>query len=429
METQTQPEAQIQLSDLEEDIRLLESSLEEPTVSDSAVPTAPAKAITHGNRFVQMKTYLFDRYEFRLNSWSLDLEYKSNGDEFFLPLNNNDLEVELLEQGFKGIRDNLQSLLRSSRIPRYNPLEAYLENCPKWSPNQPDFIEQLAGFVVAKDQPWFNLQFKKMLVRSLACGLNRIPFNKQCFTLASPQNDGKSSFLRFLCPKPLEAFLKEDIEFDSKDGRWALCTNLFINLDELASLSKSDINRVKAFLTTNFIKERLPYDRSNTRQPRIANFLASTNKVDFLTDETGNVRWLIFEIDSVRHDNGGQSGYEKQIDLDKVYGQAFYLLESGFQFQLTSEELKRSERVNKSFLSKGAEAEFIEKLFSAATEAEHEAFLTATEIAQEIVGTTTLAIAPSRVGKALTMLGFPVIRKHSSKSGNTVNGYYINRNT
>lgn len=428
MESQTQPEAQIQLSDLEKDIRLLESSLVEPTGSDSAVPTAPGKSSTHGNRFVEMKTYLFDRYEFQLNGWSLELEHKSKGDELFLPLNNNDLEVELLEQGFKGIRDNLQCLLRSSRIPRYNPLEAYLENCPKWSPNQPDFIEQLAGFVVAKDQPWFNLQFKKMLVRSLACGLNRIPFNKYCFTLVGNQNDGKSSFLRFICPKPLLAFFKENIEFDSKDGRWALCSNLFINLDELASLSRSDINRVKAFLTTDTIKERLPYDRSNTRQARIANFLASTNNLNFLTDETGNVRWLIFEIDSIKHDNGGSNGYAQKIDLDKVYGQAFYLLENGFQFQPTAEELQKSERVNKSFLSKSAEAEFIQKLFSAATEAEHEAFLTATEIAQEIVGTTTLAIAPSRVGKALTMLGFSVIRKHSPKSGNTVNGYYINRN-
>ena len=94
----------------------------------------------------------------------------------------------------------LMALLKSKFVPKFDPLKSYLENLPKWDESQPDYIEELANYVKSKDQYWFNLQFKKMIVRSLACSLNITAFNKQCFTLVGKQNDGKSSFLRFICP-------------------------------------------------------------------------------------------------------------------------------------------------------------------------------------------------------------------------------------
>ena len=44
-----------------------------------------------------------------------------------------------------------------------------------------------------------------------------------------------------------------------------------------------------------YINERLPYERKAENLPRILLVYWSNNMVDFLTDETGSVRWIIFE--------------------------------------------------------------------------------------------------------------------------------------
>ena len=280
--------------------------------SDSAPAAAPTPA--EKPKITRIREYIQDRYELRYDVMANDVEWRSkrtrpNGQpDKFKPINESTLTLELFERGFLGFKDMLNALLRSSWVPQYDPIQAYFDGLPVWTPDKPDYIGQLASYVSAADQTWFLNQYRKMLVRTVACGLGVIPFNKHCMVFVGRQHDGKSSFVRFHCPSSLENYYTEQIDFEGKDGQIALAGNFIVNLDELANFNKADINKAKAFLTTDKIKVRHPFDPKPKVTKRRASFFGSTNETAFLTDATGNVRWLVIKESGVLHNNGGGEG-------------------------------------------------------------------------------------------------------------------------
>lgn len=385
---------------------------------------------TNKPKFLRIKHLLSERYDFRFNSVSLDIEISKKDKNDFQVLNENDLVCELLEAGFAGVETPLMALLRSSFVPQYDPFKEYFEGLPGWTKGDKDYIEELAGFIDAKDQEWFNSQFKKMLVRTVACSIHHIPFNKQCFIFKGWQNDGKTTFVRFLCPPKLKEYITETIDVNSKDGRLALCLNFIINLDELSKLPRNEVNKVKALITVQGVKERLPYDRKPTKILRRASFFGSTNDDEFLTDSTGNVRWLVMELNKngVKHGNGGESGYNQQIDIDMVYAQAYALLKSGFQFEMTKQEIEFSEKNNQGFQVLSIEQELIQKFFIPASKDEEGAeFLTATDVLQVIELQVKNPISTNSIGKAMSNLQFEKDQKYFKELNQQRKGYWAKR--
>lgn len=376
----------------------------------------------------EAEEYISENYELRYNIISNEIEISRLGKNRYVLLNANDLLRELQREKFRMSEKALKVTLGSSFVPKYNAINEFFEKLPQWQPTDKDHIGKLASYVKAKDQFWFNSQFKKAIVRTAACALGHIAFNKQCFTLVGKQNDGKTSFVRFLCPPQLKAFIKENLDID-KDGRFALCQNFIINLDELATFSKQDINQIKTYFTTETVKDRPPYGDKPMMFKRVASFFASTNNREFLTDETGNVRWLVFEIDNIQHDNGGANGYGANVDINGVWAQAYTLLKSGFDYKLTAEELAYSEMNNNTKHRKTTyEMELIQEHFEIATEQEHDVFLTAAKIKDEIEFGTNRKTNHVQIGKALKALGYgDSIRRYDKDKRNTVNGYYLKR--
>jgi len=105
----------------------------------------------------------------------------------------------------------------------------------------------------------------------------------------------------------------------SRTARILLCKNFLINLDELAVLSRQEINSLKSYFSKTQINERLPYERKNSIINRTCSFVGSSNMDEFLTDETGSVRWLCFRINSINWD------YRAQIDINRVWAHAYAL--------------------------------------------------------------------------------------------------------
>lgn len=383
---------------------------------------------TNKNQYVQIRDYLFNKYDLRRNEISLDVEIREKSKPFFEVLNDANLICELLENNFTRIETSLKAILQSDQVESYNPLKDYLNSLPKWDESKPDYIKQLSGYVVACKQDWFNRQFKKMIVRNLACSLGIIAFNKQCFTIIGNQNDGKTTFLRFLCPPILKDYYTENITLD-KDGKIALATNLFINLDEIATIPYKERNKIKSLLSQEYIKERPPYGSKAIRIKRIANFMASTNEKELLTDETGNVRWIIFEIDSIKHDRGGSKGYSKNIDIDNIYSQAFYLLNNGFKFELTVDEIKESENYNSEYIKSFVELDLIQKHYLKDDQQNEFNFKTNADILSELIKETygDIKLNPNMIGKALKHIGVNKSSKYSKERGHSIKGYYVER--
>lgn len=290
------------------------------------------------NNYVLAEKYLGGKYSFRYNEVSNEIEYKEKKDDEYKPLNENALFRELMHSNYKISQANLASLFRSDFVEPYNPFQYYFERLPVWD-EKTDWITLLANYIEAKDQPRFNHHFKKHLVRTVACALDDKYYNKQAFILVSEvQNSGKSSFCRFLCPSQLNDYFTESINPDNKDGEITLAENLLINLDELSVLSKADINKLKSYFSRQRIKLRRPFEKKATSAPRRASFVGSTNKMEFLSDETGSVRWLCFEVGKIHWEE-----YIKAINIDNVWSQAYSLYKAGFKHDLTAVEIEEKQ--------------------------------------------------------------------------------------
>ena len=110
--------------------------------------------------------------------------------------------------------------------------------------------------------------------------------------LVAAQGIGKSTFLRFLS-------LNDDWyndNFNTLDGDKALekLRGMWIvELAELQALKRAkDSEITKAFITSRVDTYRVPYGRRTEQRPRMCVLAGTSNPVDFLTDKTGNRRFL-----------------------------------------------------------------------------------------------------------------------------------------
>lgn len=110
--------------------------------------------------------------------------------------------------------------------------------------------------------------------------------------LVGEQGRYKSSFLRFLATND-EWFndnfstLDGDRAFEKLQGMW------IVELAELQATKRTkDVETIKAFITSRDDTYRAPYARRKEHHKRMCVLAGTSNPVDFLTDRTGNRRFL-----------------------------------------------------------------------------------------------------------------------------------------
>lgn len=364
--------------------------------------------------FDKVTNYLNQKYQVRYNEIALEFEIRTENEDWE-ELNINSLFIELIQSGINITLNKLEILLKSHLIDKYNPIYNYFENLPKW--NCENHIQKLANYITTTDNQSFQKHFEKWLTRAVLCSLKKGYINKQCFVLFNTkQNSGKTSFLRFLIPTQLEKYYTEDIGID-KDGLISLCKSMIINIDELSVMSKIDVNTLKSFISKNTINARLPYDRKSSLMHRTASFCGSTNRSDFLTDETGSVRWQIFEVLEI------DFNYSKEININQVWAQAYFnaFERKNYNPELTAEDIQENEKRNEKYKQVSLEQEII---FIHFEKSENKIdFLTATDIMLAMNNALGVRLNIIKIGKALTTLNYERI-KHSKRQ---VYGYLIKR--
>ena len=371
------------------------------------------------NKFIITETYLNEKYKFRYNNVSNKFEYKEKTEDKYKELNENNLYIKLQKSNINISINNLVALLKSDFINEFNPFLEYFNSLPKWD-NQTDYIEELISHLKTKNKARLSLHFKKWIVRAVRNAIDDNYFNKQAFVLVSnKQNSGKSTFCRFLCPPKLQDYIVENIGTD-KDSLIAITENFLINLDELSTAEKNEINAFKSMFSKDKVKARLTYDKRASVHFRRANFVGSTDRWEFLTDENGSVRWLCFDIDYI------DWNYSKNINIDDVYAQAYFLLKhTSFEYEITIEEIRENEIFNKKYQVSTPERDLLQKYFRPGTQ-EKGKFFTATEIFEILTEYTNLKLSSVQIGKELKFLGYERFAKKIQ--GYTKYGYYIFEN-
>lgn len=357
--------------------------------------------------FDRIIKYINTKYRIRFNTISLDYEINIIGDDYWEPLNLYSLLIELNRNNIETNYNKLETLIKSNLIERYDPIKEYFLELPKWKKDV-DYIKKLASYVKTDDDEAFIYHLKKWFARAVKCAFEKEKINKHCIVLANgDQHAGKSTYLNSFIPKKLENYMGVNIGTD-KDSRIKMCKNFLINLEELSVIGKAEVNYIKSLISMFYINERLPYERKAENLPRICSFIGSTNMVDFLTDETGSVRWIIFDVIGRIDFN-----YSKEIDMDNVWSQAYYLAyyDNSFEAELTHQDVIENELRNEKYTNYTIEQETVLKYFEKTDNIIY--FNTATEIMTKLIP-LGLKLNRERIGKALSGFKFSRI-KHPKK--------------
>ncbi len=378
--------------------------------------------------FHKAENYISKNYDLRLDVIANEIEISPKDENNWQELNEDHLYVEMQKKHLKISIGNLRAILLSEFVPKFNPIKSYFENLPEWD-KKTDFIKQFLDYVEleqGEDKEQFLYQFKKWCVRSVKCSTIEGYYNKQAFVLsddAKGQNIGKTTYIRFLVPKALNKYYCENLPED-KDALKRLGQNFMINLDELATLSRTDINKLKSMFSSDKIKTRLPYGKKDIVISRVANFIGSTNMSTFLVDESGSVRWLCFIVKKINFN------YTTEFNIDNLWSQAYSLSKNeDFKEVMTPEDIRLNELRNDKFQILSPERELIPKYFEVPTVFENAEFLSATGILDHICLWTSngIRLNTGAIGKALPKCGF------TRKKHNGVFGYWVvkkeNRNS
>ncbi len=79
---------------------------------------------------------------------------------------------------------------------------------------------------------------------------------------------------------------------DTKDFFMQFAGKAIIEFSEGETLSRTEVKRMKAIITMQSDRYRMPYERATLDFPRRCVFAMTTNQSEYLKDETGNRRWL-----------------------------------------------------------------------------------------------------------------------------------------
>ncbi|QYZ68888.1 virulence-associated E family protein [Neotabrizicola shimadae] len=199
-----------------------------------------------------------------------------------------------------------------------SPIRDYLEGL-QWDgkPRVADWLERYCGVAPANfarkvGQAW--------LVSAVARALQPGCKADCVLVLEGPQGAGKSSALRILAG---EAWFHDGLaDLHSKDASLALRGKWVIELPELAAMRRTDIEAAKAFLSRTEERYRPPYAHTEVVEPRRCVFAATTNRVDYLNDETGGRRFWPVKV-------GKTSLADLAADRDQIWAEAVALFRSG----------------------------------------------------------------------------------------------------
>lgn len=120
--------------------------------------------------------------------------------------------------------------------------------------------------------------------------------------LEGPQGKGKSMALRELAGETFHCEI--DVAPDSKNFSELLQGKFLVEMGEMASFSKAEINSIKSMITRQTDRYRAPYAKRAQDYPRHCVFVGTTNDDQYLKDSTGARRFWPVKI--------------KNIDIDQI---------------------------------------------------------------------------------------------------------------
>lgn len=239
------------------------------------------------------------------------------------------------------VQDAIEMAAKFNVISR---IKHYLDGLPRVNPQEArevlaDCLDNSFGLRRHGEHPdtlkYAHIIFPKWLISAVARAYDAGCKADHILIVEGGQGAGKSTAFRVLCD---ETYFGDSIpRLESKDAADYVRGKWIIELPELASVSKAEVEQVKAFVTRREEKFRPAYGRTEITYPRRCVFVGTTNRSDYLRDDTGNRRFWPIKVDKIDIEAIAR-------DRDRIWAAAKALYDAGEKWHLTSEEAQLAAR-------------------------------------------------------------------------------------
>lgn len=194
------------------------------------------------------------------------------------------------EYGLHSKQKGIDAIANVCSQNHYNPIMEWLESL-RWD-GEPRTRGLLPLFLGCEESD-YNTEVIELFMRgAIARALEPGTKFDHMIVLVGAQGIGKSTFLRKLAHNPAwfnDNFntIEGDNAVEKLRGMW------MVEMAELLSVKKAkEVEAVKSFVTSTIDTIRPKYARETEQRPRVCVFAGTTNDMDFLSDPTGNRRFI-----------------------------------------------------------------------------------------------------------------------------------------
>jgi len=226
----------------------------------------------------------------------------------------------------------------------YNPVKDYLQDV-EWD-KKDRFPEIFATLGVQSE-------FEQSLIRKWFYQTAALTFNsldapiqpEGVLTLQGDEGIGKTRFFKLITPSPLWfQSLDKELTTKNKDILIQMLSAWIGEIGEIDRTFKANRSDVKNFMTLDKDTIRKPYAREPVTRARITSFCGTTNKDEFLNDDTGFRRWWVIPV----HQKIVMGDFIQPDNLHQFWVQCHAAVcDNPRCFRLTEEEQQKLEEKNK----------------------------------------------------------------------------------
>ena len=206
---------------------------------------------------------------------------------------------------------------------RYNPLTDYLESLEYKGKG---FIRRLLVEYMGCEDSEYTFQVMKLLLLAMV----QRAYHPGCkydyvVILVGKQGTYKSTFWRVLARSDdwftdsIDSFSDRKKVGEQIQGRW------LVELGEMSAFKKSEIESIKACITTQTDSYREAYGHFRGDFNRTAIFVGTTNEKTFLKDNTGNRRFLVLHINEKKRTKDIFTCKTREEDFSGALAEALHI--------------------------------------------------------------------------------------------------------
>ncbi|NTW98356.1 MAG: DUF3874 domain-containing protein [Geobacteraceae bacterium] len=323
-------------------------------------------------------------------------------------------------------RDVVMELVDTS-AKDYNPIIEFFEKNRHKNPKGciDSVIDAISGKVDSLSETQAR-EFRRYFVRKWLIGMVsgwHGTYSLLTLVLVGDQGTGKSKWFRGLFPEDLRRYYAEAKMDGDKDHLTLMATKALILDDEFGGKSRHEANLFKEISSKQEITIRKPYARMAETHQRIAALAGTTNDENIKGDLTGNRRILAVHVSGIDWEQ--YYAVDKGDLLIELYKEWKTI---GEGWMMTTEDIAMLNNATDRYREVCPEEELLEKYFDAPDKTVQGAFMSATEILNELSGKlsgSSIKLSLKKLGQVLKKSGYTF--KGVKLSGTTRYLYNIQR--